>query len=76
MYNTNMNTLMLNEKWQEHLKGLPESGMGFQIVKITLFDGRQVIASVINCEQLNVAPDFPIDEIEEIELAKIKEDKI
>ncbi len=66
-----MNTIPLNYKWKAMLSRLPESGMGFQLVKVFLKNGkilnkhRVLNASLLLLETHEIISD---DEIEMIEL--------
>lgn len=45
--------LKRNGKWSKRLVKLPESGMGYQIVDITLKDGRVMKEVIVfNCESI------------------------
>lgn len=63
----------LNKHWTDKLLDLPESGMGYQRVRVRLKDGRTVEnAIVLNAEILEVpddAPKFSPNDIADIELA-------
>lgn len=45
-----MKKLRLSKKWSKKLKNMPETGMGYQSVKILLKDGRAFIGIVENSE--------------------------
>ena len=45
--------LHLNERWVDHLRGLPETGMGYQIVDVVLNDGKRFQdITVYNSEEM------------------------
>ena len=45
--------LHLNERWVDHLCGLPETGMGYQIVDVVLRNGEQFRGIVVyNAEEM------------------------
>ena len=46
-----MNSHKLDPEWVEHMKHLPESGMGFQHVTFIFVDGTEAPGTVFNCEQ-------------------------
>lgn len=52
--------LELSKKWQDVLKNLPETGMGYQKVKVTLKSGDSEIGFVTNCSVLFFPPDSVI----------------
>ena len=64
--------LRLDSKWIERLTQLPESGMGYQRVRVSLRGGRVIEPAVVhNAEFLEVADDtvaFTEGEIANIEL--------
>lgn len=67
------NTLKLSENWINYLINLPETGMGYQIVRIFLKGGKilskqKVINSSILILEEN--EDVKLDEIEKIEIEK------
>jgi hypothetical protein len=62
---------LLPLRWQEYLRGMPESGMGYQRLTIRFADGRAVGATVIQSAYVADWPDdlpFLPDEIVAIEL--------
>jgi hypothetical protein len=66
--------LTLSSKWSEKLIALPETGMGYQRVKVTLKSGKLILGLVVqNAEELQI-PDniesFKEDDIQEINLDK------
>jgi hypothetical protein len=40
--------LKLSRKWIEHLRSQPETGMGYQVVAVTLNDGRVFPQAVVD----------------------------
>jgi hypothetical protein len=65
-----MNTLQLPNKWVNHLLKLPETGVGYQLVKIFLKNGKVLHNNkVINGSVLILPPEEKIhkDEIVKIE---------
>lgn len=66
--------IKLSKKWIEYLYSMPESGMGYQIVEVTLKDGRVLKETVVfNAEELSLPPgykDLKIEDIEDIKLYK------
>ena len=45
--------LHLDERWAEHLCDLPETGMGYHIVDVTLRNGERVLNIVVyNAEEM------------------------
>ena len=45
--------LHLNERWVDHLCGLPETGMGYQVVDVVLRNGEQFRDIVVyNAEEM------------------------
>jgi hypothetical protein len=69
-----MKTLRLNEFWTQRLAQLPESGMGYQRVDITLKDHR-VIQNVIvfNAEECQTDEEFRTTDIVDIRIHTTKE---
>lgn len=66
-----MTTVHLPERWTAHLVRLPESGMGYQRVDITLKNGkvlRNVV--VLNAEEAQPAEPFEPADILHLELAR------
>lgn len=65
--------LELGRRWTEKLARLPESGMGYQRVRVRLEDGRTIDdALVYNARVLEVpddAPSFGPQDIDDIEAA-------
>jgi hypothetical protein len=66
--------LQLDQRWIQKLSRLPESGMGYQRVRVRLTAGRTIDdALVFNASVLQVADDispFQSEDIAEIELAR------
>lgn len=63
--------IKLDKKWQAKLLDLPESGMGFQNVKVKLKDGTKINGTVFNSEILQVSDkqdNFGTKDIEDIGL--------
>ncbi len=51
--------LKLNKEWQEKLLILPELGMGYQIIDITLKDGRKIKkVKIFNAEILELPKEY------------------
>ena len=52
--------LRLESKWTDRLLKFPESGIGFQRVRVKLTNGRVIDpAVVLNAEMLEIADDVP-----------------
>ncbi|MBI2677019.1 MAG: hypothetical protein HYX21_03700 [Candidatus Yanofskybacteria bacterium] len=68
--------LFLSQKWVDKLAGLPETGMGYQIVDVYLKNGTIVRGlTVVNCEQI-VVPEshsFSENDIQDIWLSQSTE---
>lgn len=66
--------IKLSSKWVKYLLSKPESGMGYQVVDITLENGRIVKGvNVFNGEDIELNDEYKsikIDEIIKIELSK------
>ncbi len=62
--------------WKQKLQNLPESGMGYQKVVFTLKDGRKVLASVFNGDQIKTNLKFKIDDIVDVALQKKSGNKL
>ena len=58
----------LDQKWIDYLKEQPETGMGYQMVSVTMADGSNFGSTVLNAEHLLVDDGFPIDKIEKIDV--------
>lgn len=62
--------LKLDPKWTEELRRLPESGMGYQRVRLRLKDGRLIPdAVVLNADVLDIpapATSFCAEDIQEL----------
>ena len=66
-----MTTVHLPERWIEQLVRLPESGMGYQRVNITLKHGkvlRDIV--VLNAEEAQTPEPFEPSDILDVELAR------
>lgn len=68
-------SLKLTKNWIDYLVSVPESGMGYQIVDVTLKDGRVLKDVVVfNAEELKLPPehkDINMDDVQDIKLSKI-----
>ena len=64
----------LSKRWVEYLCSMPESGMGYQVVDITLKDGRVLKEIVVfNAEELRLPAEYKdlrIEDIEELSCVK------
>jgi hypothetical protein len=69
-----MKTVRLNEFWSQRLARLPESGMGYQRVDLTLKD-RRIIRNVLvlNAEECQTAEDFTVSDIADIQIHRRRE---
>jgi hypothetical protein len=47
----------LNPEWVRFLIGQPETGQGYQIVNVTLIDGNNFRATVLNCKLIDTLID-------------------
>ena len=68
-----MKQIELPPRWQHLLVGLPETGMGYQIVDITMNDGTSFERkTVLNCSTVELAPgeDLDAEQIMDIELSE------
>jgi len=65
-----MMTIKLSNRWIDKMKNLPESGMGYQNVKVKLNNGVIVGGVVMNSDSLDVIGNvaFGIDDIADIDL--------
>ncbi len=65
-----MMTVKLSDKWIDKMKSLPESGMGYQNVKVKLNNGTIVGGVVRNSDSLDVIGNvlFGISDIADIDL--------
>ena len=65
-----MMTIKLSDRWIDKMKNLPESGMGYQRVKVKLNNGVIVEGVVKNSDSLDVIGNvlFGIDDIVNIDL--------
>ena len=67
------NKRKLNEKYIDYLSNQPEQGMGYQIVDITLKNGRVLYDRVVlnsSYLKLNEYDQFNLDDIVKIEIKK------
>lgn len=66
--------LQLNDHLTNHLRKLPESGMGFQLVDIRLKNGKELHSiSAFNCEEIELPSRYPSissNDIEKIQLSR------
>lgn len=61
--------IKLSKKWVERLLSMPETGMGYQTVDITLKDGRVIKrVNIFNAEDLELPDEYKSIKIENIEL--------
>jgi hypothetical protein len=61
--------IKLDKRWVEHLLALPESGMGYQRVDVTLADGQELKNAIVrNAELLEVPDEFAEAVIADIRL--------
>jgi hypothetical protein len=66
-----MTTVRLPEVWSERLAQLPESGMGYQKVNITLKGGKVLTkVTVLNAEECQVSESFEPSDIVDVQLAR------
>lgn len=65
-----MMTVKLSGKWTDKMKSLPESGMGYQNVRVKLKDGTILGGVVRNSDSLDVIGNvlFGVDDIDDIDL--------
>jgi len=62
--------IQLNETWARHMVSLPEAGMDYQIVDITLKDGRTFEhIVVISAELVFAGDDFSNDDIADMKMS-------
>ncbi len=67
--------VMLNEKWSEYLKWQPETGMGYQIAKVELKDGRAFDHVLILGDQIHEvdrSTTIPFSEKDEIVAIRVQ----
>ena len=63
--------LDLDQRWTDRLAALPESGMGYQRVRVRLLDGRTIApAIVLNAQILQV--DQPTAPFRTVDIAEIE----
>ena len=68
--------IKLSKKWVEYLALVPESGMGYQIVDVTLKDGRVLKNTVVfNAEDLKLPPEHRGVELEDVEEIRLSDGK-
>ena len=66
-----MTTVRLPELWSERLVQLPESGMGYQKVNITLKGGKVLKdVTVLNAEECQVPESFEPSDIVDVQLVR------
>ena len=66
--------IKLKKKWVEYLASVPESGMGYQIVDVTLKDGRVLKNTVVfNAEDLKLLPEYRGVELEDVKEIKLSD---
>ena len=63
-----MKSVILSQKWKDHLSNLPESGMGYQVVNMKMKDGSQKVVTVLNGEHVLVSEDLPVENISDINI--------
>ena len=64
-------TVKLNDYWSERLARMPETGMGYQKVDVTLKDGRTLKGlMVFNAEDCQTEQEFKVEDIADIKLHK------
>jgi len=62
----------LSEKWAAYLVALPETGMGYQVVSVTLNDGRRFEQVVVDSGYITRVRDYRDIPFAESEIAEIK----
>lgn len=64
-----MKTILLKEPWIKHLVLLPETGMGYQLVDITL-KGNRVLKNVVvlNAEECQTEEEFDPNDVVDIQM--------
>lgn len=66
-----MTTVRLPEVWSERLAQLPESGMGYQKVNITLKGGKVLKdVTILNAEECQVPESFEPSDIVDVQLVR------
>ena len=63
-----MKSVILSQKWKDHLSNLPESGMGYQVVNMKMKDGSQKVVTVLNGEHVLVSEDLLVENISDINI--------
>ncbi|KKN13897.1 hypothetical protein LCGC14_1001660 [marine sediment metagenome] len=62
----------LSENWIKKLQELPETGMGYQLVDLTLINGKIFkYAIVLNCSIVILEEKIDVSQIEKIELSEL-----
>ncbi len=67
--------ITLNKKWSEYLKSQPETGMGYQIARVVLDDGRAFDRVLILGDQIHEVDDsttIPFSENDKIVAIKVQ----
>ena len=59
-------TVSLPQRWREHLVTLPETGMGYQRVELSLRDGSRVMVVVHNAESFEEPKGHPAIRVQDI----------
>jgi hypothetical protein len=65
-------TFLFSEKWKDRIKSLPETGMGYTVVSITLHDGRVFHQAIIDSGHLSKIKDLASIPFTEADIAEIK----
>lgn len=64
--------IKLSKKWVERLLSVPETGMGYQTIDVTLKDGRVIKGvNVFNAEDLELPDEYKSIKIEKIQNIKL-----
>ena len=62
-------TVKLNDYWSQRLAHMPETGMGYQKVDLTLKDGRTLKGLLVfNAEECRTEQEFKVEDITDIKL--------
>ena len=62
-------TVKLNDYWTQRLAHMPETGMGYQKVDLTLKDGRTLKCLLVyNAEECQTEQEFRVEDIADIKL--------
>jgi hypothetical protein len=64
--------ILLSKKWAAYLISLPETGMGYQVVSVTLNDGRRFAQAVIDSGYITRVCGYKHTPFSESEIAQIK----